>query len=196
MTNGPTDAERERIRGYLMAQGEKYRWLELWPRVVGARVALLDALSGVSEEQAGFSPAEDEWSIREVAHHVVNGSRGVARLIEQLARGEEPSSQERTDPRREPPEAAFEQLRLELAEQSAEFAGLVARLPEPPSLERTHSHMLLRRAALPRVVSLPARARPGSHGADRGGEAGRRLSGRVTEAARARRCTSKRSSPA
>ncbi len=141
MTNGPADAERERVRGYLMAQGEKYRWLELWPRVVGARVALLDALSGVSEEQAGFCPAEDEWSIREVARHVVNGSRGVGRLIEQLARGEEPSSQERTDPPREPAEASFEQLRLGLAEQSAEFAGLIARLPEPPSLERTHTHM-------------------------------------------------------
>ena len=65
MTNGPADAERERLHGYLMAQGEKYRWLELWPRVVGARVALLDALSSVNEEQAGFRAAEDEWNIRD-----------------------------------------------------------------------------------------------------------------------------------
>ena len=40
-----------------------------------------------------------------------------------------------------PAGAEREQLRLELAEQSAEFAGLVAMLPEPPSLERTHAHM-------------------------------------------------------
>ena len=137
----PSDDDRERVRSYLLGQGEKYSWLELWPRVVGARVALLDAVSGVSEEQAAFHPAEGDWSIAEVVHHVVGGSRGTARVIERLAEGETPPETVRTDPAREPAGASFEELRRDLAADSVNFASLASRLPEPPSLEGTHPHM-------------------------------------------------------
>ena len=137
---GPSDDVRDRVRSYLLGQGEKHSWLELWPRVVGARVALLDAVSDVSAEQAAFHPAEGEWSIAEVVHHAVNSSSGVARVIEQLAQGEQPPELTRTDPAREPAQASFDELRRSLAADSVNFASLAGRLPEPPSLESTHPH--------------------------------------------------------
>jgi hypothetical protein len=138
---GPTDEERDRVRGYLMSQGERYDWVELWPRVIGARLELLRSLDGVTEEQAAFDPGGDDWSIAEIAHHVLNGARGTAVTVEQLAKGEAAPELARVDPQREPPTASFVDTRRLLAEQSVEWAGLAGTLPEPPSLEQTRLHM-------------------------------------------------------
>lgn len=138
---GPPDEARERIRGYLLAQGERYDWVDLWPRVISARLELMTEFDDVSEAQAAFSAGDGEWSVGEVLHHALNGARGVANVVEHLAKGEEPPERQRVDPAREPAEAPFERQRRELAEQSVQFAALVARLPEPPSLELTQPHM-------------------------------------------------------
>ena len=141
MTNGPDTDERARIGGYLNSQGEKYTFTELWPRVVAGRLELLDALQGVSEQQAAFKPADDEWSIREVALHALNGSRGVARLVEPLAKGETPPQREQVDPAREETARTLAELRAELLSDSVAFGALAQTLPEPASLERTALHI-------------------------------------------------------
>lgn len=141
MTNGPDTDERARIGGYLNSQGEKYTFTELWPRVVGGRLELLDALQGVSEQQAAFKPADDEWSIREVAWHALNGSRGVARLVEPMAKGETPPQRERVDPAREETAQSLAELHAALLSDSVAFGALAQTLPEPPSLEGTAPHM-------------------------------------------------------
>ena len=71
---GPGEEERQRVSGYLLSQGEKYGWLELWPRVVQGRLEFLEAIRDVNEKQGEFRPGEGDWTIREVAHHVLAGS--------------------------------------------------------------------------------------------------------------------------
>jgi hypothetical protein len=140
MTNQLTE-EQERVRGYLLSQGERYDWVDLWARVISARIELMAEFDRVSDQQAAFSASDEQWSIGEVLHHALNGARGVEVLIESLAKGEESTERQRVDPAREPAEAPFAQQRRELAEQSVQFAALAARLPEPPSLELTQPHM-------------------------------------------------------
>ena len=56
-SNGPDRVEVEQVRSYLFAQTQKYSWDDLWPRVVGVRVALLEEIASVSAEQADQLPA-------------------------------------------------------------------------------------------------------------------------------------------
>jgi hypothetical protein len=141
MTTGPDTDERARVAGYLNGQGERYTFTQLWPRVTAGRLELLSALDGVSEEQSAFKPADDEWSIREVAWHALNGSRGVQHLLAPLARGEAPPERVRVDPEREPTDMSIAELRQQLLEDSVEFGALVKTLREPASLEKTAPHM-------------------------------------------------------
>ena len=140
MTTGPTADVRSRVRDYLLAQGQKYTWLELWPRVMGARLEFLDAIKDVSAEQASFQPSPDDWSIAEIAHHFLQTSRGVARSVELLANGQTP---DRTDhePPRTAPTLAWTDLQTAIAEDSVTLAALITGLPEPPSFEQTSDHM-------------------------------------------------------
>jgi hypothetical protein len=140
MTTGPTADERSRIRDYLLAQGQKYTWLELWPRVTGARLDFLDAIKDVTTEQAAFQPNPDDWSIAEITHHFLQTSRGVARSVELLANGQAPGSTDH-EPPRATPTLAWTDLQTALAEDSVALAALVTGLPEPPSFEQTSDHM-------------------------------------------------------
>ena len=58
---GPGEEERQRVSGYLLSQGEKYGWLELWPRVVQGRLEFLEAIRDVNEKQGEFRPGEGDW---------------------------------------------------------------------------------------------------------------------------------------
>lgn len=140
MTTDSLSPEQERVRGYLLSQGERYNWYELWRRLIGARVALHDSLDGVSDQQAAFTPAEGEWSIAEVAQHVVKGARNTALLVERLANGQQPGDL-KVEPAREPAEMSIDELRQELLKNSTDFAALPARLPEPPSFELEAPHI-------------------------------------------------------
>jgi DinB superfamily len=132
--------EQQRVRGYLRTQGEKYTWFELWRRLAGSRLELLDILDGVSEEQAAFVPAEGEWSIAEVAQHVAKGARSNALLVERLATGTEVTDTSGVEPPRAPAEMSMDELREELLLNAVEFAALPPRLPEPPSFELEAPH--------------------------------------------------------
>ena len=60
--------EQERIRKYLIGQGSKYSFEELWTRSASSRLQMIDEIQGLTQEQADFSFDEDEWTIAEVLH--------------------------------------------------------------------------------------------------------------------------------
>ena len=70
---------RERMRAEFLT-APRLPWDEIWLRMANARFALIDAIQGVSQEQADWTPgamdAEDEssWSIGEVMRHVITAS--------------------------------------------------------------------------------------------------------------------------
>ena len=132
-------AESERIHGYLISQGERYDYFELWPRNVKARLDVLDSLRGVSDKQASFKPTEGEWSIREVALHILNGSRRVAGLVELLASGQSASS-DNIDPPHQETKLTIGELHSQLLRDAVVWSSLINRLPDPPSFETTATH--------------------------------------------------------
>jgi hypothetical protein len=137
-------AEFERVRGYLWSQGEKYDFAELWRRMIAARLELLDALDGVTDEQAGFKPSPDDWSIREVAQHILKSSRGTRGLVERLAAGESPrQGDDRVfETPREATDAPIASLRDELLHDGIAWCVATEQLPPRPPLEPTAPHMM------------------------------------------------------
>ncbi len=131
--------ERERVRGYLLSQGERYGYFEIWSRWIKARLEVMDSLQGVGDDQARFRPADGEWSISEVALHVLNGSRRVARLVELLAEGQ-PASSDRIDPPHEETNLTVEELHSQLLRDTVKWSALTERLPDSPSFEATALH--------------------------------------------------------
>lgn len=134
--------ERDRIRGYLLGQAEKYDFVDLWPRVIGQRAAFLQSLEGVTEEQAAWEPSsgegEDAWGIRQVAQHLLRSTQNVMAIVEATARGEAAP--------KDPPgvrgdaSATLAEVRRALIEQSEELATLRRRLPETVDLQATVDH--------------------------------------------------------
>jgi hypothetical protein len=137
------DNGRDRIRARLLAESAS-DWLDLWPRVTGARATLLEALDGVAPAQAAWRPpsgaGEAAWSIIEVARHVRAYSRNVLAVIEATARGE-------TAPKDPPgtladldPAASLSDVRRAIVEESVRIATVHQRVPAKPNIERTVPH--------------------------------------------------------
>ncbi len=136
MTTEDLTPEQQRVHSYLMSQGEKYSWLELWPRVMSVRLQLLDAIDGVTEEQATARTSADEWTILEGLRHEVGVARSTLHTVERL------SGVEVSDPgqERDPAELSLAQLCRELLLNSTQFGALAAKLPEDAPLEQTEPH--------------------------------------------------------
>ena len=79
--------EEQRVREYLISQGEKYPFKELWIRAIAARLELIKEVSDVNQDQADFSFDKDEWTISEILEHVINSTSRVTDLISDLTRG-------------------------------------------------------------------------------------------------------------
>ena len=133
------DAEAQRVRSYLLAQGEKYAFTELWPRLIKARLEVIAAVEGVSQGQADFTFAPEEWSIAEVLHHVLTSSARIAETIESIASGNEPPERA-IDPPREAAALGIEELREQLTQDALAWCALTERLPTTPNLEVTAPH--------------------------------------------------------
>ena len=136
--------EIDRVSGYLLSQGRKYTWLQLWPRVVSARIEFLNTLNRVTPEQAAWKPGLNDWSIEEVAQHVLDGSRRCAELITELSNGREPSVAPQgigaVDPAQREADMPFPDLVDALLEDSRSFGNVIEGLPEPPAFEPTRPH--------------------------------------------------------
>lgn len=130
--------EEQRIRGYLVDQAAKREWIELWPRMIAERGALLQAIDGVSDEQADWSPGGDEWSTRQIIEHVLTVSRSTLQLIEDLAAGRPEDEREPRPPAKMP--GSFARLRAHLVEHSVKLASLPERLPGMVNLEMRSPH--------------------------------------------------------
>lgn len=127
--------DQQRVRNYLVSQGEERDWVDLWPRFVQERGNLIRATERVSDEQADFKPDAESWSIREIVEHVLNVSRAGMRRIEDLAAGREPAASE---PNRMP--TKFSMLRRHLTEHSIRYSALLERLPPTPNYTLTAPH--------------------------------------------------------
>jgi len=143
MTTEASDArelteEEQRVRAYLVGQAEKRDWIELWPRMIAERGALLQLVDGLSDEQADWSPGGDEWSTRQIVEHVLAVSRGTLQLIEDLAAGRPEDEREPRSPAKPP--SSFVRLRAHLVEHSVKLASLPERLPGMVNLEMTSPH--------------------------------------------------------
>lgn len=132
--------EQQRVRSYLLAQSERSTWLDLWPRVTEARLQLVESLRGVTDEQARFQINPEEWSTLDVAHHILDNSRSVIRIVGALAHGLPVPGPAFRDERGDPGQARLADVRAGLIETSIELASLIRTLPEPPPLEGTHPH--------------------------------------------------------
>ena len=136
--------EVQRVSGYLLAQGEKYGWLELWPRVMAGRIDFLNTLNRVSAEQAAWKPGGDDWSIEEVAQHVLDGSRRNADMIRNLSFGREPNLGPQgigaIDPEQRAADLEWSTLVEALLEDSRIFGNVIDGLPEPPAFEPRPAH--------------------------------------------------------
>ncbi len=131
--------EARRVRSYLLAQGEKYAFTEMWPRLMKARLEVIAAVDSVSQEQADFTTDPDEWSIAEVLHHLITSSARVAETVESLAHGNQPATRA-IDPPRESAELGIAELRQQLTKDSLAWCALTERLPTQPNLEVTAPH--------------------------------------------------------
>ena len=133
------DEEARRVRSYLLAQGEKYAFTELWPRLIAARLEVIAAVDGVSQEQADFTFDPEEWSIAEVVQHVLTSSARVAASIEAIANGNEPPTRA-MDPPRKAATLGISELREHLTKDSLAWCALTERLPDSPNLDVTAPH--------------------------------------------------------
>ena len=133
------DDARQRLVSYLEHQASKDM-----PRIVETieeqRARLLTLLDGVSEEQAAFRPAPDQWSIADVLRHVIAAEEGVARIVESLACGVVPDGR-RALGSQIPDEG--QSLSSLVERLRAARAGLLERLrgwPASPDLSATFEH--------------------------------------------------------
>ena len=102
----------------------------------------IEAIRDVSDAQADFRPQADDWTIREVADHMLTGSKAVAETIAQLAQGKPVERVQWTDPARAPATASLDDLRRQIAADSVLFSKLATRFPDDISLEPTAPHSM------------------------------------------------------
>ena len=142
-SNGPDRVEIEQVRSYLFAQTQKYSWDDLWPRVVGARVALIEEISGVSDEQADQLPdtdvgEESAWGIAQIIRHVITDGYKTLSTIEALANRIEVSKQIGVELSGL---EALSELVPFLLDSSERLTTVRKWIPVQPDLESTAPHM-------------------------------------------------------
>lgn len=132
-------AEFDRLRGYLNSQGERNSHAAIWPRAVKARMQLIDSLEKVTDEQAAWSPSAEDWSIKEVALHILNGSRNARRIVQALSQGNSVDTSG-IEPPRKTTDATVAELYEQLRDDGIEWTVAISQLPQTPPLEPTAPH--------------------------------------------------------
>ena len=134
-----TEDARQRLVSYLGHQASK-DVPALLRLIDEQRARLLAILDGVSEEQAAFRPAPDQWSIADVLRHVIAAEEGVALIVESLARGVAPEGQRalgsHIPDEGQPLAALIERLRAARRDLLAQVRGW----PASPDLAATFEH--------------------------------------------------------
>ncbi|MGE3961228.1 MAG: DinB family protein [Dehalococcoidia bacterium] len=136
----PTPEELEewaRVRGYILAQADRYTPSQYWPRLVEQRAKLLQLFQEATPAQAAWRPptgeGEEAWSIVEVAQHVLQWTENIIELNHAFLEGREgrklPSGYLDPDPAAQLP-AVLEQL-VESSHELAETLLYVAGRADP-----------------------------------------------------------------
>ncbi|MEX0785304.1 MAG: DinB family protein [Dehalococcoidia bacterium] len=89
MATEVADDRRAQVRSYIQHNATKSAG-DMLDMIQEEHERLLSLVAGLSDEQATFKPAADEWSVLDTLTHVVAGKKGVARLAAALAKGEKP----------------------------------------------------------------------------------------------------------
>lgn len=82
-----TEELRSRIVSYIAHNAAKSRE-DIRGLIERQHRTLMDALEGLTDERASVRPPGDEWCVKDVLRHVIDGKRMTAQLVERLARGE------------------------------------------------------------------------------------------------------------
>ncbi len=133
-------AEHEQVRAYLLAQTREASWLDLWPRVMQTRLELLEALRGVTPEQARFKSGQDQWSILEVASHVLEYSTSVRATIEALSAGRRDTTPVLSVLTPPADGVQLESVRADLLRDAVALSSLIVALPDDRPLDDTVEH--------------------------------------------------------
>ena len=140
-----SSAFRERKRAEFLDGAQTLPWDQLWLQMANARFALIDALQGVSQAQADWTPDsqlnpddESTWSIAEVMRHVITASPNIAEIIAATANG-------RTVVKGPPgqitaPASDVDDLRLQVTSVSERLLSVGNALPEEIDNETTVPH--------------------------------------------------------
>ena len=136
MTTMELTEEQQNVHNYLQGQGEKYTWLELWPRVMRPRLDLVAAIDGITADQAAAKTSADDWTILEGLRHEIGVTRATLHNVERLSGVTVSDLADEADPA----ELSFEELRDELMRNGTQFGTLAAALPEDAPLEPTARH--------------------------------------------------------
>ncbi len=141
---------RERVGGYIKHNAKKSNEAVLDLVQHGHR-QLMDGIDGLSDEQATFKPSAEEWSVLDTMQHVVAAKKGVARMCEALARGEEPGGiggegQEEDTQKQDGVTGRTYDSLAEAAEAAVaahdELVGFVNKVSDESDTELTHDHFL------------------------------------------------------
>ena len=93
----------------------------------------------MNDRQATFKISEEEWSIREVAIHVLKSSKNVLALVNNLANGQACPVQDIAPPREEVTQS-MANLRSLMIQDAITWSAITKRLPEPPSFKIQAEH--------------------------------------------------------
>ena len=129
-----------KVINYLTSQGEKYTFKEMWPRVMQARIDLLNEIQGINNNQAIFKFSEDEWSILEIANHILQSSERVLSVVEKLAINGTIEGVLNIDPPMESTKLSLHEIHGNLLERGLDLSSLTPNLPERPSTIPTWDH--------------------------------------------------------
>jgi hypothetical protein len=136
-----TEDARQRLISYLGHQASKDVPV-LVDLIEEQRARLLALLDGVTEEQAAFCPAPDQWSISDVLRHLIAAEEGVARIVESLARGAVPEGQRRMGSQIADEGQSLAALTERLGAARADLLARVGGWPASPDLAATVEHPL------------------------------------------------------
>ena len=131
--------EQDRVRNYLIGQGRKYSFRELWKRMIKARLQLIDEVENITQTQADFAYDAEEWTISEVTHHVILSTERVAKVVEFLSIGENPDASG-VEPSRIGADSCIEVLQYRILGGAVRWSSMTENLPDNPDLLFTAKH--------------------------------------------------------
>tara|TARA_B100001167_G_scaffold185401_1_gene145592 strand:+ start:2706 stop:3224 length:519 start_codon:yes stop_codon:yes gene_type:complete len=131
--------EEERVREYLISQGEKYPFDQLWIRSITARLELIKEVSEINQKQADFSFDSNEWTISEILEHVMTSTERVTHLISELANGNTGDSSN-IDPPKKISKLSIDELRSGLISGAFNWTSMTDNLPVTPNMDQMSNH--------------------------------------------------------